>query len=89
MPIPQTTQQRIIQAITTRAGAVICPMCRTGPWTLIDGYISISVGGAPGEIVLGGQTLPCVGLVCTTCGYTAYFNMIVLGLQDLLSQDVG
>lgn len=79
-------QQRIISAIQARAPQASCPFCHRGPFTLVDRYLSLSLSETAGAVVLGGSVLPIVSLVCSNCGHTQMFNLIVLGLADLAGQ---
>lgn len=60
-------------------------MCRVGPWNLADRYVNVLLqDDLGGGLVIGGPTLPSAALICANCGYTALFNLLVLGLHDLL-----
>jgi hypothetical protein len=41
----------------------------------------------PGAMVIGGPSIPAVALTCSTCGYVALFNLLVLGLADLVQTE--
>lgn len=88
--MPFTTDQtnRVIAAITKVVGATLkCWACQHDMWTLADGIISqqlLNFNDPLGSIRLSGPALPVVALTCVTCGNTAYFNVFVLGLQDML-----
>jgi hypothetical protein len=60
----------------------VCPMCGHFDWTLADDFVMLSVR-AP-VFFQEGSELPCVAMVCTTCGYTRLHNAIVLGLGGML-----
>jgi len=84
---PEQTNQ-VIAAINKVVGSVLtCWSCQHDAWTLADGIISqqlLNFSDPLGSIRLSGPALPVVALTCTTCGNTAYFNVFVLGLQDML-----
>lgn len=88
MTFSSADQERIKAALAEKAKVDTCPMCRHNEWTLVDlGQVSLSVQEQPGTFTLGGKTLPNVALICTTCGYTLLFNLIVLGLRDLIEPE--
>lgn len=87
MAAPQFSSEladRIIKRLHERVPNLgVCPVCTIGPWTLAPGYLAIPIGDNPRNI-LSPSTYPAVALICQHCGYTAIFNLVVLGLDDLV-----
>jgi hypothetical protein len=81
------TQNAIIAKIAEKAGGRVgpCSVCRAQQFTLADGYVSLSISPTSKAVQIGGPHLPSVALVCTNCGNTFLFNLILLGMQDLVS----
>ena len=79
-------REEIIAKIKEKAGQPgigICSLCRNNEFTLADGFVNLSVSPSAQSIQIGGQQLPSVALVCTTCGNTLVINLLVLGLGHL------
>lgn len=87
MALSQEKQQAILDAVLAKMQAQRvgpCSLCQTSNWQLVDGFSSINLSDIAGQVVLGGQTLPCVVIVCKRCGNTHLLNLRVLGLDHLL-----
>lgn len=57
-----------------------CPFCGQETWEVLDHLLTPVRFTPGGGIALGGVTLPSLPIVCTTCGYTAFMNAIVMGI---------
>lgn len=55
-----------------------CPVCGRWDWDMADGFATVPLlwNVWTNDKKSG---LPCAALVCTTCGNTLFFNLIVLG----------
>jgi hypothetical protein len=86
---PQVGQQIIFAINAKMPGMTLspCPLCRTTAWELLDAFVAFSIAPEPQAIVLGGQILPCVALICKTCGNTHFLNLNRLGLGHLLTPE--
>jgi hypothetical protein len=74
----QTVQSRLIAlGWTGRAG---CPVCGDNQWTIADHFVQPITRGAANSLNLGGPGYPQVMLISNKCGYTMYFNAVVIGL---------
>ena len=62
-----------------------CTVCRTGQWTLSDGFVFFPTQDSAGSYVIGGPVLPSVALICSHCGNTIFINLLVLGLGHLVN----
>lgn len=63
-------------------GATLCPICAADNWSVGDHVIEIRVFQGKLQHVGGGNLYPYVQLICGTCGYTIFFNAIIMGLVD-------
>ena len=62
-------------------GAGECPVCQTAAWKLSDHMITpILYSGK--NVTLGGAAYPMVMLICTTCGNTRFFNILIMGVLE-------
>jgi hypothetical protein len=60
-------------------GAKECPICTQITWSVGDmGELRQYAGGH--LVHGGGQVTPVVPMVCLTCGFTHFFNALVLGI---------
>jgi hypothetical protein len=57
-----------------------CPQCRNPDWALMDGLMMIPVRTVPQL----GQIAPFAGAVCPRCGLTRFFNLLILGFDDIV-----
>lgn len=56
-----------------------CPVCNDPNWVIGDHLVQ-PMNGASGGLVIGGVTYPQVMIISTNCGYTRYFNAVVMGI---------
>jgi hypothetical protein len=58
-----------------------CPICRKNDWTIVDKIYEIREF-YEGNFVIGGggAIFPLIAVVCKVCGYTLFFNAILLGI---------
>ena len=70
----------VVETIKKRIDNIVCPICNKEEWLECDTPVAAlpigeNYGPAQGKIV------PCVNITCKNCGYTAYFNVDVLGMK--------
>jgi hypothetical protein len=58
---------------------LICPVSGHNEWALADHVVQPLINSGAG-IMLGGSSYPQVMVVCRGCGYTVYFNAIMIGI---------
>jgi hypothetical protein len=79
--ISKEQKGKIINALTERGAVLPCPRCGNKNFTLLDGYInSLVQPEVTSGIILGGPTVPTVGVVCSRCGYLCQHAIGALGL---------
>jgi hypothetical protein len=88
-------QAQILRALALkapRAGTSKCAGCGQTKWELLDGFVIDEVVDDPKTPVLysikrfapASRRLISVGIVCQVCGNTLLFNVLKLGLEDLV-----
>jgi predicted nucleic-acid-binding Zn-ribbon protein len=57
-----------------------CPVCGTDGWGT-GGQIVVPITmGSNSSLRVGGQIVPQVFVLCHNCGYTMFFNAVLIGL---------
>ncbi len=57
----------------------LCPVSHDNNWVIGD-YTVTPINFSSTGTILGGPISPQVMLICSTCGYTLYFNAMVMGI---------
>lgn len=73
-------KQEIVNALQEKGAVLPCPRCNNNNFTLLDGYFNQSVQVEPKNLVLGGESVPSVVVVCNKCGYMSQHAIGVLNL---------
>ena len=60
-----------------------CPLCGNLKWTLVEGFVYVTLQPDFAGTYVGTGGLPSVALVCANCGNTHLLNLVVLGLGHL------
>ena len=77
----QEERDRIIGALNERGVTLPCSRCGNNNFTLIDGYFNHTFQPQlNGNVILGGPSIPSVGVVCSRCGLINYHAVGALGL---------
>jgi len=61
-------------------GQALCPVSKDVKWLIADHLVqplSIIAGG----LAIGGGGYPQAMVICATCGFTMYFNAVLIGLM--------
>lgn len=72
---------QITDALKEHGAILPCPRCGNNSWALVDGYILHPISDQPEQLILGGATLPTIGVICTNCGYLALHSIVGLGVH--------
>ena len=78
-----------IEALKEAGATMPCPRCGKKEFTLIDGYVPLSVHTSTesfGSLIAGGPTVPCLAVACTHCGFIALHALGVLKLLPVARQ---
>lgn len=59
-------------------------MCGNEHWVVGDGFVAFVVQESMDRVQLAGPSMPSVPLFCTNCAHTVFFNMLQLGLDELV-----
>jgi len=76
---------RLTEHINTKWARKECRQCGSNSWA-VEGFVLLSISDQPGQLVLGGPSLPTVSLVCNICGNTVLVNAIVAGVLPPTAQ---
>ncbi len=79
MALDQATIDKVTNWINTKWTNKNCVLCTSNAWAL-NGFVVLSLGDQPHNVVLGGQHLPSVALICKTCGNTIIVNLVIAGI---------
>jgi len=60
-------------------GTKQCPICHQTVWNIADHVVQPITVGQGGGLMLGGIGYPQIQVV-SVCGYTMYFNAVMMGL---------
>lgn len=87
MAFTDQQQQVVLRAVQAKIGqgrVAACTVCGQANWGIQNQGLVLLTMQPSGQtgVVLGGPALPCVALVCNTCGNTALLNAFVLGVAD-------
>lgn len=69
-------------------GAKQCPVCGQAQWTVGDHLVTPTTLGPNNSVMLGGLSYPQVMVISNACGYTMFFNAIVLGVVPSVADNV-
>jgi len=76
-----SVRDKIIEHLKGKWKDAKCPMCNEAIWEVVSTIYS-PPQFAKGGVVLGGEVIPTVPVVCTNCGFTAWVNAMVAGILD-------
>jgi len=78
---------KIQEALKTRVPAPgNCPICKSenATWEMGAGLVYFVIQDDPQNIKIAGRSLPCLPATCSNCGNIQFFNVLNLGLRELL-----
>jgi hypothetical protein len=87
MPISGKQRDKVIESLRQQGVTGRCSACGNENWILPDWVTHVSVQEPSANLALGGQVMPCIPIVCSRCGNTLLFNLIVLGVWDEFQKD--
>jgi predicted nucleic-acid-binding Zn-ribbon protein len=76
----QEKKEDIVKILKSRGAKLPCPRCGKNDFMLIDGYFIQSIQKNVADIVLGGEAIPSIVVVCANCGYLSQHALAPLGL---------
>lgn len=88
MSMSKSKQEEIIKILEERGATRPCPRCDHKNFSILDGYFNHSVQTSIEDgMVLGGQSVPIVVIICKNCGYLSQHAVGALGLLNTKSGD--
>ena len=76
----------IKEAFDKKVHNLTCPMCKHKNFTMADGYFLNTMQADINSVNLGGQAIPSVGIICSSCGFISQHALGVLGILDKLKK---
>jgi len=73
-------KQRIITTVQNVVQNLECPICHNRHFIIADGYFNSSIQGDINGMILGGPSIPSIGIICNKCGFISHHALGVLGL---------
>lgn len=58
----------------------LCPICGSGNWSASEHLVQPVTLGAERQLLLGGIGYPHVMFISNPCGYTIFFNAVLMGI---------
>lgn len=81
-------KDKIIKILKERGATLPCSRCGHKNFTLVDGYFNqVIQEELMNGIVIGGPTIPSVGVVCNNCGLIYHHAVGVFGLINTESNE--
>lgn len=81
-------KEEITQILKDRGALQNCPRCGNSHFILIDGFITHYLQPNAIGVLLGGVSMPYVGVVCDKCGFLSEHSLGVLGLLRKYEEQV-
>ena len=73
-------RQRFITKVNEKIpGSGVCPRCAQQKMVVAENIVT-PVTWVNGALSIGGASYPQGMLICSNCGHTSYFNLVVLGV---------
>lgn len=76
----QEERLKILKALDERKISSLCPFCKKGTLTLVDGYVGHFLNEDYSKQMLSGRYMPSILLVCNHCGFLSMHALGALGL---------
>ena len=80
--LTEKEKQDIINILTQRIPNITCPMCQNRNFVIADGYFNQPITVNLNSTVIGGPSIPSIGIVCDNCGFISQHALGVLGLLN-------
>jgi predicted nucleic-acid-binding Zn-ribbon protein len=79
MPINEQQLQKLNNWLKSKNVNMLCPSCGRNAWEVADIVVAPQFAGG---IILGGQTVPMVQLICKNCFYVRLYAAVPIGLLE-------
>lgn len=88
MDMNEDQKKKVIKALQDKGAVLPCPRCGNQNFTLIDGYFNQPLQKQlSNSLIIGGPSIPSVGVVCNKCGFIAHHAVGVLGLMPSVGEN--
>ena len=82
--ITEDKRKKIAETLAQRKSQMLCPMCGSTSFSLLDGFIIEIIQEDLTKIQLDGRTLPSATIVCGRCGFISHHAIGALGLMKIM-----
>jgi transcription elongation factor Elf1 len=73
-------KKKIKEIIDTRIKDLTCPMCNEKNFIMADGYFNHTMQVDLNSLIIGGQSIPTIAIICNNCGFMSQHAAGILGL---------
>lgn len=80
-------RSKIVERIEEKAPLLACSVCGNKSMILVDGFLKHPLTSDSSKMVIGGKSLPTIGLICSNCGHLIEFSTGVLGFLPKRNSD--
>ncbi|OUN89256.1 hypothetical protein B5F99_18995 [Odoribacter splanchnicus] len=77
--LTEEEKQKLVTELNKRIHGLNCPMCHNPSFIILDGYFNQPIQAELNGVMLGGPSLPSIGIVCNNCGFISQHALGVLG----------
>ena len=83
MKFDQDTKEMIANQITKKGALKPCARCGEQNFSLLDGFVSLPLSQElSNNVIIGGPSVPCAVVACSTCGHIDFHALGALGLLN-------
>ncbi len=83
----QNSKDEVIAKIKEKATNLTCPVCGNKNMVLGDGFFAHDLQKNLSSRTMGGQNVPTVPVICSSCGFVREFAAGILGLLPTNNSD--
>ena len=82
-------KEQVLRLLMPRGiyGGVECPICKGKDWIIADHFVQTTTLGPNNTAQFGGVSYPFAMAISTKCGYTLFFNAVMLGILTAAPSD--
>ena len=73
-------RDKIVELLNDKIPNISCPMCKNKQFIIADGYFVNSIQTDFNSIIIGGDFIPTIPVICNNCGFISQHSLGVLGL---------
>lgn len=77
--LSEEDKRRIANELSRRIPDLSCPMCHKKNFIITDGYFNSPINANLQGMVLGGPSIPSIGIICANCGFISQHALGILG----------